>query len=265
MVIPENDKPLRDRTPRLTSLIQHVKPGKIIELGCGSGMVLETLSAHFTDSAIAGVDMNANQLEKVIEKNLRNVIPIEGDITQKIFPDRTFDTVLFVASLHEVFSYRGRRKVRAAIQMAHDILMDAGVLIIQDFLKPPSRSVDMGFYNEETSKKFLRFAREYCPRRIKFEETEHGATLDIADAIEFISKYRSPTEEDWKQEMRETHFFFTEVEFQKLAQKTGLTIRDLKKLQTDENWWLPIREDLELSLEPEHLWIQLVLTKGEGK
>jgi SAM-dependent methyltransferase len=242
-------------------LIQRVKPGKIVELGCGGGMILETLSAHFTDSVIVGVDMDESQLENVIEKNLPNVIPIKGDITHRIFPNGTFDTVLFVASLHEVFSYRGKRKVRTALQMAHDILMDAGVLIIQDFLKPPSRSVDMDFHNEETSEKFLRFAREYRPRRIKFEETERGANLDIADAIEFISKYRSPTEGDWKEEMRETHFFFTEEEYRKLARKARLTIRDLKKLQTDEDWWLPIREDLELRLEPEHLWIQLVLTK----
>jgi len=252
---------VQERTARLTSLIQHVKPGKIVELGCGSGLILEALSAHFTRSTIVGVDIDESQLEKVIEKNLLNIIPIKADLTEKIFPDGTFDTVLFVASLHEVFSYLGKRKLRAAFQMAHDILMDAGVLIIQDFLKPPTRLVEMAFHNEEALKSFLRFAREYRPRRVKFEETSQGVTLDIADAVEFISKYRSPTEEDWKKEMGETHFFFTEEEYRKMAQKTGFAMKDFKKLPTDETWWVAIREDMELSLEPEHLWTQLVLKK----
>ena len=250
-----------ERAPRLASLIQQVKPGKIVELGCGRGMVLEALSSHFTGSTIVGVDIDESQLEKVVDKNLRNVIPIKGDITQRIFPAGTFDSVLFVASLHEVFSYRGRRKVRAAIHVAHDILLDDGVLIIQDFLKPPSRLVEMAFHNEEALKSFFRFAREYRPRRIKFEEANQGVTLDIADAVEFISKYRSPTEEDWKEEMGETHFFFTEEQYRKVAQKTDFAVEDLKKLPTDETWWLPIRDDLELSLEPKHLWAQLVLKK----
>jgi hypothetical protein len=145
--------------------------------------------------------------------------------------------------------------------MAHDILMDAGVLIIQDFLRPPSRSVEMRFHNDEAYEKFLRFAGEYRPRRVKFEKTSQGVTLDIADAVEFISKYRSPTEEDWRAEMGEIHFFFTEEEYRKVAQKTSLAIEDLKKLPTDETWWAPVREDLELSLEPKHLWVQLVFKK----
>lgn len=255
---------MQDRTDRFTSLIQHVKPGKIVELGCGSGVVLEALLPHFPNSTIVGVDMDISQLERVIEKDLHNVIPVKADITQKIFPDGTFDTALFVASLHEVFSYQGKKKVRAAFQIAHEMLTDSGVLVVQDFLKPPSRLVKLNFLNEETGKRFLRFAREFRPRKVRYEESEGTVELDIADAIEFISKYRSPDEEDWQEEMHETHFFFTEEEYQEMAQKTGFVIKDFKKLATDESWWVEIREDMELTLEPQYLWAQLVLTKRVG-
>lgn len=253
---------MQDRTARFTSLIQHVKPGKIVELGCGNGLVLEALSKRFSESIIVGLDEDLEALEKVLEKGFDNVIPIKADITQKIFPDRTFDTALFVASLHEVFSYRGKKKVRVAFQNASDMLMDSGVLIIQDFLRPPSRLVKINFLNEGAGKRFLRFAREFRPRKVRYEEREGVVGVDIADAVEFISKYRSPDEEDWQEEMRETHFFFTEEEYQEMAQRTGLVIKDFKKLPTDESWWGAIREDMELTLEPQYLWAQLVLTKS---
>ena len=49
-------------------------------------------------------------------------------------------------------------------------LPDRELLNIQDFLKPPSRWVEMRFHNDEAFKKFLRFAGEYRPRRVKFKE-----------------------------------------------------------------------------------------------
>lgn len=88
----------------LKCLSKYVKPGKIVEFGCGSGFVLEVLSMDFADSIIVGVDKSMERLEKVVEKGLKNVILVKADITQNIFPDGTFDTALFVGSLHEVFS-----------------------------------------------------------------------------------------------------------------------------------------------------------------
>jgi len=174
------------------------------------------------------------------------------------------NTALFVGILHEVFSYLGKGKVEDAFRVAYNALNDDGVLIIQDFLKPPSRLVEMRFKNEETRRKFLRFAYEFRPRKVKFEETSRDRVkLDIADATEFISKYRSPNEEDWKEEMSETHFFLTEEEYQDVAQRTGFIIKDSMKLPKSENWWVEIREDIEFRFEPEYRWIQLVLVKKQ--
>jgi len=45
----------------------------------------------FPDSIIVGVDKDMGRLEKVVEKRLKNVIPVKADITEKVFPDRTFE------------------------------------------------------------------------------------------------------------------------------------------------------------------------------
>ena len=60
-----------------------------------------------------------------------------------------------------------------------------------------------------------------------------GVKLDIADANEFIGKYYfGYSEERWKRQMSHTHFFFTEEEYGKMAQRTGFIIKDLVKLPT---------------------------------
>jgi SAM-dependent methyltransferase len=241
-----------------------VKPGKIVELGCGGGFVLDTVSVDFADSIIVGVDAAMGELEKLVEKDLKNVIPVKADITQNIFPDRTFDTALFVATLHEIFSDLGREKVEDAFRVAHDVLKDNGVLIIQDFLKPSPRLVEITFKNEETRRKFLRFADEFRPRKVKFEETRGRVKLDIADANEFISKYYfGYSEERWKRHMSHTHLFFTEEEYKEIARRIGFIIKGSMKLPTGENLWAEIRKDIEFDFETEYGWIQLVLIKKQ--
>jgi cyclopropane fatty-acyl-phospholipid synthase-like methyltransferase len=262
MKIGEDNAQIEERRGWLKHLSQCLKPGKIIEFGCGSGFVLEVLSDDYPNSVIFGVDKSMERLRELSEKEIKNVIPVKADITQNVFPNRTFDTTIFVGTLHEIFSYMGKEKVGVALTMAHGILNDAGVLIIQDFLKPAPRSVSLAFKNEETHEIFCRFVSEFQPRRITFERKECGVMLDIADAVEFISKYRSPSEEDWNEEMRETHFFFTEEEYKEIAQKTRFTIKDAVYLTRSDKRWDGVRKDMVFEFEPEYHWIQLVVERS---
>jgi len=258
-----NDKKeLEERRTWLSNLMQYVKPGRIVEFGCGSGFVLEILSNEFEDSIILGLDVSMERLGNVIEKDLANVIPVKGDVTQKIFVDKTFDTAFFVASLHEVFSNQGRGKVEDALKIANEVLKDDGILMIHDFLRPSPRPVEIGFKNEETEKIFLRFAKEFRPRNVKFEKTERGAILDIGDAVEFISKYDSPSEEDWIEEMGESHFFFTEKDYRDTTRRAGFTVKHSRTIPRGEERWLKSREHIEFGFEPEYAFIQLVLNKS---
>lgn len=260
----EENRRLEERRVWLKYLSQNVKPGKIVEFGCGSGSVLEILSDDFPDSVIVGMDKSMERLAGVREKNLKNVFPVEANIIQNIFPDSIFDTALFVGSLHEVYSYLGEEAVQGAFRIAHSVLKSHGVLIIQDFLKPSPRSVRIVFKNEGTRRAFFRFVDEFRPREVRFEKIEDGLILDIADAVEFISKYRSPSEEDWNEEMGETHFFFTEEEYREAAQGAGFIIKSLRKLPRSEIRWRETRKDMKFEFEPEYSWIQLVLMKKQS-
>lgn len=243
---------------------KHVKSGRIVEYGCGSGFVLEMLSAGFPGSMILGVDESLDCLVEVRKKNLRNVIPVQADMTRTAFGEGVMDTVLFVASLHVAYSYLGRERVEDAFKIAYDVLREDGILIIQDFLKPSPELVEIAPRNEQTLEKLLRFGEEFRPREVHHQRERYGFLLDIADAVEFISKYRSPTEEDWNEEMTETHFFFTEEEYQKVAQNAGFTVRKSDRLVHSERWWNATKEDIEFQFEPRYSWIQLVLKKKES-
>ncbi|UCG91111.1 MAG: methyltransferase domain-containing protein [candidate division WOR-3 bacterium] len=250
-----------ERKPWLKRLTQYVKPGKIVELGCGSGFIVEELSHTFADSSIIGVDKSLQRLAELVKKKITNVIPLKGDFTQPIFASHTFDTAIFVGSLHEVFSYCGPAKVEEALRLAYATVKNDGVVIIQDFLKPSPAPINLIFKNEETKKKFIRFATEFKPRKIQFEIEGKSTHVDVVDAVEFISKYRSPNEDDWRDEMAETHFFFTEKDYRNAAQVAGFFIHDLKKLARRKERAKQIQEDIECNFTLEHPWIQLVLKK----
>ena len=264
-ILKKNVKWLEERKQRLINLKKFIRPGKIVEFGCGRGQVLEFLSNNYPESIIIGIDKSKERLEEAAKKRLKNVIPILTDITNPIFPNKTFDTAIFIASLHEVFSYQGSEKLTFTLRIAHDVLKDNGTLIIQDFLKPLPKLVAMGFRNALTHKKFLRFVAEFKARKVQFQKTGNNVRLDIADAIEFISKYRSSDEADWREEMNETHFFFTEKDYAESVKNVGFAIINSKKLLRNQEWWSEVRKDIEFVFEAEYQLIQLALKKTGQK
>ncbi len=254
-------KRLEERKGWLKLLVGHVRPGRIVEFGCGSGLVLEFLSAHFSRSQIVGVDRDMARLRSVINRHLDNVSLVRADITDDVFPRAVFDTALFVGSLHEVFSQSGGQVVERALRLAHTLLKEEGVLLIQDFLKPTPKLVELVFRNDKTRERFFRFASEFRPRRVSFDQTSAGVRLDIADAVEFISKYRSPTNEDWEEEMEETHFAFAEGDYRDLARRAGFYVHELTVLRKQASWWTPVRQDIDFRFEPKYGWVQVVQRK----
>ena len=251
----EMEELLREKEVHITTMLKYIIPGTIVEFGCGSGFVLEIVSRNFSDSLIVGVDKSIHRLHRVAEKNSK-VIPLRADITRPLFRDNTFDTVLFISTLHEVFSL-GKDVVENVLKMSYNILKVDGVLLIEDFLKPLPEKVHLGLKTEESCSKFLKFAGEFRPRTVKFKETNSGVTLGIADAADFLTKYYVSSE-NWHKEMGETHFFFNEDEYYKTAERSGFTIKESRKLKKIYNMPIP---DVEYTFVIEYPSIQLVLRK----
>lgn len=250
-----------ERKRWIEEMLDYLRPGKIVEFGCGSGFVLDILSGNFPQSLICGVDRSMDRLGKLNERGLKNALPIWGDVTQSLFPNESFDTALFVGVLHEIYSEKGRRQVSGALKTAQEVLMRGGVLAIQDFLKPNRKKVELILKNHKTRRRFFKFAEEFQPRKIRFSTTATGLRLDIADAVEFISKYRSPNWRDWKEEMRETHFFFTLKDYREALGKAGFSIEVVKRLPRAKTRWRQTREDIGFAHKDEYGWVMIIARK----
>jgi SAM-dependent methyltransferase len=256
------DDRLKERRGWLSRMVPHIRPGKIVEYGCGSGFVLEFVASKFPDSLIVGIDRSAERLAEVVAGGLPNVLPVRTDITSDIFPAGTFSTALFVAVLHEVFSVFGQGGVLDVLKQVGCALDGDGVVIIQDFLRPPPRAVEVSFESDDAQARFFRFAAEFRQRKVVFERTGAGVRLDIADAVEFVSKYDSQTEEDWEHEMDETHFVCTEEGFRELAGATGFEVDAVTRLPTSEKRLREVGRLIGLDLLGDYGWIQIVLKKA---
>ncbi len=252
---------LKERKAWLEHMVPHVGQGKIVEFGCGSGFVLEFLSERFPQSVFVGVDRSLERLETLASRHIPNVIPVRAEITEPVFPRGTFTVALFVGVLHEIYSDLGEAKVGDVLKIARDVLRDGGSMIIQDFLKPLPRPVEITFKKQAAYEKFLRFAREFQPRKIDFTHSGMTVDLDISDGVEFVSKYGSPDEEDWVHEMHETHFCFTEEDHRKMAERAGFRLKAAERLPARAGKLAGLREDMEFDFELEYAWIQMVLVK----
>jgi ubiquinone/menaquinone biosynthesis C-methylase UbiE len=243
---------------RSKRIIPYVKEGRIVELGCGTGATLSVLSRAFPKSIIVGVDHEMDRLEVASKRKLENVILIKGDITQRIFPSSSFDTVIFKFSLHEVYSSQGDEGVEKALHNAHEILKDDGVLIVYDHLKPNPQRVEFRIKQDAYRMKFERFVEEFAPRKVRYEMKGEWIIMDISDCLEFLTKYKGSR---WQEEMRETHFFYTEEEFRQMLTNSGFNIVHVRKYGFEKDIWREKTSIFEVNFENPKCYILIVAGK----
>jgi len=104
------------------------KDSKIIELGCGSGRHLIPCAEKFNFTH--GLDISEKMLEitkrKLNEKNL-NISLIQGNVATLPFKDNSFDSGLFIATLHHV--HPKEKRLNTLIEVKR-ILKPGGTMLI---------------------------------------------------------------------------------------------------------------------------------------
>lgn len=231
---------LERRVRWLADMSEFIKPGVIAELGCGSGFVLDFLTARYPDSRLIGVDILMSRLEQVLSKRQRNISVVNADMNHSLFADGSVDTILIVSTLHIISCNGGDYAIQNLLATVHRALKPGGVLILQDYLKPEGASVVLEFPDDNTRARFDRFAKEFNPRHVSCSDTGTSVVLDIADAADFLSSCHSSSEEKWQEAMQESHMIFTKDYLRNLVTAVGLSVVDEK-----------IHFDREIKLFPE--------------
>lgn len=108
----------------LVNRIEMKKAGRIIDIGCGSGMSTLPLRKRFTESEIVGIDLSENMLKKAREL-MSDVTWIRRDCSKKIDDLGTFDIVFSNAFLQWL------QNQEEFIMNTKELLNDNGLFAIQ--------------------------------------------------------------------------------------------------------------------------------------
>jgi SAM-dependent methyltransferase len=222
---------------KIGDICPHVRPGIIVDKGCGTGKLLVHLSEAWPTSRIVGMDASKELLRTAKSQAYPhpNVTILEGDIIQQDFPAGSVSTVIFSSVIHEIFSYNGfdRDVVRLALRNTRTELEPAGRVIIRDGVKPDGGNVWMRC-DAETEQNFRRFARDFkrvsTAPGVAFTERVHdGQTwfvLSLHAANEFLSK--KDYLENWAIEVNEEFGVFTLAEWSSELEALGYRILEAR-------------------------------------
>lgn len=150
---------------KLDDLLPWVKPGCIVDKGCGTGKLLVELSRVYPSSAFVGVDLSREFLRQCDENTYasEDVSLVFGNAADVSVPVGTASTVILSSVAHEIYSYAGYsyEALDQALRSAATELAAGGHLLMRDGISPGTAMWRMRFLNEPTRAVFDRFAEEF--------------------------------------------------------------------------------------------------------
>ncbi len=242
-------------------MLDFVRPGRIVEVGPGGGIVLDLLAARFPDSKVTGVDASRMVIEKLQARRKQSSCRwnvIEGDAFQlpQLLDDSPVDSVIFCSVLHEIYSYveypgdndkvpqRFRlESVRDLLQACWKTLATGGRLVIRDGVAPPAGQRLLRLLTDEAREYLELFVRQFEGRPIRYQSCgDDQVMLSTADAMEFLYTYTwGPA--SFPYEVREQYGVLTLDEYRRCLVE-WLTGPD------SGVWLVPVPDDLASYLQP---------------
>jgi trans-aconitate methyltransferase len=131
----------------LLAILEQVKPGWVLDLGCGSGLVAQMVLDKSADARVFGLDSSAAMLGIAKDRlgHYRERVKLaEGDLIALDHVDAPADcsAVIAVQSLHHLEEAR----YRTAVQWTFEHLAPGGWFFIIDRLAIPSETLYSAFH-----------------------------------------------------------------------------------------------------------------------
>lgn len=129
----------------------HVRPGRIVDIGCGAGAVLELADREpsLHESDLIGIEVARHLYEECVHKKSQgafanpNVYFYHRNVLGgAVLPPRSMDSTLTFALTHEIWSYGDRMaSLRRFAQAIYDHTTPGGVWINSDVCGPDGRDL----------------------------------------------------------------------------------------------------------------------------
>jgi SAM-dependent methyltransferase len=182
---------------------QHVRPGRIVDIGCGAGAVLELADREpaLRESDLIGVEIARHLYEECVHKKAQGVFSNANVFFYRrnvlggaIFPPRSIDTTLTFALTHEIWSYGDRwASLRAFAQAIYDHTAPGGVWINSDVCGPDGRDVDVHLTLDRTDGQNPATVRRELAQLSADEVAAHvGGLSTRARLDQFAADFRFP-------------------------------------------------------------------------
>jgi hypothetical protein len=201
-----------------------VRPGRIVDVGCGAGAVLELADREpaLRESDLIGIEVARHLYEECVHRKAQgaftnpNVFFYQRNVLGgAVLPPRSVDTTLTFALTHEIWSYGQRMaSVRAFAEAIYAHTVPGGVWINSDVCGPTGKDrtvhlrlstvdgVAKGELAELSTRARLdRFARDYrfpLPYSVVSGDT---VALRLGDAMDFLT--RKDYVDNWMSECHE--------------------------------------------------------------
>lgn len=117
----------KDDYPQMLEELQSESFEDVLDVGCGTGAVLELLHGEYPEKRLTGLDLTPRMIEVARAKQLENVRFIVGDAEALPFESRSFDAVLCSNSFHH---YPHPERFFAEVAR---VLRPGGRLILRDY------------------------------------------------------------------------------------------------------------------------------------
>jgi len=211
---------------KLDDLLKWVKPGMIVDKGCGTGKLLVELSKVFPASSFVGVDLSREFLRMSDENTYaaQDVALQFGNIIEQNVPAGSATTVVFSSVTHEIYSYSdySLAALDKALANAAVELKPGGHVLIRDGVSPGQMLWRMKLRSPAVRETFERFAKEFKHgagskhERVAEDEVRLSAHL----ANEFICK--KDYLKNWHIEVHEEYGAHTLAGYAAALEKAGL-------------------------------------------
>jgi SAM-dependent methyltransferase len=244
----------------------HVRPGRIVDIGCGAGAVLELADREpaLRESDLIGVEVARHLFEECVHKKAQgaftnpNVFFYRRNVLGgAVFPPRSIDTTLTFALTHEIWSYGQRTaSLRAFAQAIYDHTVPGGVWINSDVCGPDGRdrpvvldlSRDDGANPASVREDLSEVPREEAAAYVAglstrarldqfardFQFPFSASPLTLGDAMDFLT-HKDYTD-NWPAETQEQFCGLEFVDWKALLTGVGFTIDPAS--HTSRNDWI---------------------------
>jgi SAM-dependent methyltransferase len=203
---------------------------KILDVGCGSGILMQAIKAVNPDAKIVGIDINQSAVDTCIEQGLdvRN-----ATLSDLVKTGETFDCVIFSSVLHEFSSYDEKapfteKPIEDAIADASKITDKGGFIIIRDGIRVAENGrvelVKINFKNPEDAIWIERFKKDF-PDYHETVQLEPGV-LSKENAKEFLYTF-TWGDKSWPREVQERFGIMTIENWEAMARRNGFDIKNL--------------------------------------